>query len=66
MGTATGVVKEIAMAKEQDVPVFGVYVDSAGTASTLPLGLSRNRTVSWTWPNVGAGVNQAMKERKNA
>ncbi len=66
MGSATGVVKEIAMAKQQDVPVFGVYVDGAGSASTLPLGLSRNRTVTWTWPNVAAGVNQAMTEGKNA
>ncbi len=66
MGTATGVAKEIVMAKDQDVPVFGVYVDGAGTGSTLPTGLPRNRTVSWTWTNVAAWVKQAMREGKNA
>lgn len=66
MGTATGVVKEITMAKAGDVPVFGVYVDGAGQFSVLPTGLQRNRTVAWTWPNVAAMVNQATREGKNA
>lgn len=66
MSTATGVEKEIRMAKDQNVPVFGVYVDGAGTSSALPAGLARNRTVAWTWPNVAAGVDQAMTEGKNA
>lgn len=65
MGTASGVVKEIAMAKDQDVPVFGVYVDGAGTSSTLPTGLQRNRTVAWDWPKVAAVVRQMMGEGKN-
>lgn len=66
MGTATGVAKEIAMAKAQDVPVFGVYVDGAGTSSTLPKGLQRNRTMAWSWPNIAAAVRQMMGEGKNA
>ncbi len=33
MASATGVAKEIAMAAKKDVPVFGVYVDGAGTTS---------------------------------
>ena len=66
MGTATGVVKEIAMAKAQDVPVFGVYVDGAGAKSTLPTGLQRNRIVAWSWPTVAAAVRQMMNEGKNA
>lgn len=53
------------MAKEKDVPVFGVYVDGAGTASVLPVGLPRNRTIPWTWPGVGAAVKQMMGEGKN-
>jgi hypothetical protein len=53
------------MAKETDVPVFGIYVDDAGTASTLPAGLQRNRTMKWTWPNVAAAVKQMMGEGKN-
>lgn len=66
MGTATGVAKEIAMAKAQNVPVFGVYVDGAGTSSTLPAGLQRNRTVLWDWDKIAAAVRQMMTEGKNA
>lgn len=65
MATATGVVKEIVMAKELDVPVFGVYVDSATSTSTLPTGLPRSRTIAWTWPGVAAMIDQCMTEGKN-
>lgn len=66
MGSATGVAKEIAMAKELNVPVFGVYVDGAGTSSTLPAGLQRNRTMTWDWKLIAAAVKQMMGEGKNA
>jgi Thoeris protein ThsB, TIR-like domain len=66
MASAAGVVKEIAMAAAKDVPVFGVYVDGAGTDSTLPKGLARSRVVKWTWPNVAAAIKQMMGEGKNA
>ncbi|MCX4738120.1 TIR domain-containing protein [Streptomyces antibioticus] len=66
MSTATGVATEIAMAKELNVPVFGVYVDGAGTSSTLPVGLQRNRTVPWKWDVIAQAVNQMMGEGKNA
>lgn len=66
MASATGVAKEIKMAKEQDVPVFGVYVAGANAQSTLPEGLARSRTVSWAWDNVAKMVDQMMKEGKNA
>jgi MTH538 TIR-like domain (DUF1863) len=66
MGSATGVVKELAMAKEIDVPVFGVYVDNATSTSTLPTGLQRNRTIPWTWPRIAAAIAQMMTEGKNA
>lgn len=66
MGTAYGVVAEIAMAKAKNVPVFGVYVDEANTASTLPTGLARNRVIAWTWMNTAAAVEQMMGEGKNA
>lgn len=65
MSTALGVAKEIAMAKEHNVPVFGVYVDGANTASTIPTGLQRNRTVAWSWPTIAAAVEQMMGEGKN-
>ncbi|WP_396668488.1 TIR domain-containing protein [Microbacterium sp. R86528] len=66
MGSAYGVAAEIAMAKDKNVPVFGVYVDNATTSSTLPSGLARNRVISWTWAGVAAAINQMMGEGKNA
>ena len=65
MATATGVVKEIAFAKEADVPVFGVYVGGADTSSNLPNGLQRNRIISWEWDKIANVIDQAMKEGKN-
>ena len=66
MGSATGVVKEIAMAKAQNVPFFGVYVDEANSNSTLPSGLARNRVITWTWDGIAGAVTQMMDEGKNA
>ena len=65
MASATGVAKEIAMAKEQNVPVFGVYVGGAGGTSNLPAGLARNRTIAWKWASIAAAVEQMMTEGKN-
>jgi hypothetical protein len=66
MASATGVAKEIAMAKAVNVPIFGVYVGGATESSTLPTGLQRNRTVVWKWATVAAAVDQMMTEGKNA
>lgn len=65
MASATGVAKEIAMAKEQDVPVFGVYIDGADTNSNLPKGLQRNRTIAWNWEKIADAIDQMMTEGKN-
>lgn len=65
MASATGVTKEIKMAKDQDVPVFGVYVDGANTTSNLPDGLARSKTIAWDWDKIAAAIDQAMKEGKN-
>lgn len=65
MASATGVVKEIQMGKDQDVPIFGVYVGGANTNSNLPTGLSRNRTIDWDWDKIASAINQVMKEGKN-
>ncbi|MBS1844266.1 MAG: TIR domain-containing protein [Actinobacteria bacterium] len=64
--SAGGVAKEVAMALAQNVPVFGVYVGGAGTGSTLPSGLQRNRTMAWDWKLIAAAVDQMMREGKNA
>ena len=65
MASATGVVKEIKMAKDQDVPVLGVYVGGAGSTRNLPTGLQRNRTISWNWDSIASAIDQVMKEGKN-
>lgn len=65
MASATGVAKEIAMAKDQDVPVFGVYVDGANSSSNLPKGLQRNRTIAWKWDKIADAIDQMMTEGKN-
>jgi hypothetical protein len=65
MVTATGVVQEIKMAQESNVPVFGVYVGGADTTSNLPDGLARNRVIGWGWGNIASAVSQMMGEGKN-
>ncbi len=65
MGSAAGVAKEIDFAKDQNVPFFGVYVDGAGANSTLPTGLSRNRTIAWDWDKIAKAVDQMLGEGKN-
>ena len=65
MGSATGVKREISFAKTQNVPFFGVYVDGAGTSSTLPAGLARNQTIQWDWEKIGNAIDQMMGEGKN-
>jgi CTP synthase (UTP-ammonia lyase) len=65
MASATGVAKEISFAKENNVPVFGVYVGGANTVSNLPDGLQRNRTINWEWPAIASAIDQVMKEGKN-
>jgi nucleoside 2-deoxyribosyltransferase len=65
MASATGVAKEIAMAKARNIPIFGIYVDGATTASNLPAALARNRTIFWTWDDIAAAITQTMGEGKN-
>jgi len=65
MASASGVSKEITMAKEQNVPVFGVYVDGANSTSNLPTGLQRNRTIAWKWDGISDAIDQMMTEGKN-
>ncbi len=66
MATATGVLKEISFAHDNDVPVFGVFVDGADTSSTLPAGLSRGRVIEWKWDAIADAIEQVMKEGKHA
>jgi len=65
MASAAGVAKEIKIAKDQSVPVFGVYVGGADTSSNLPDGLARNRTIAWDWEKTASAIDQMMGEGKN-
>lgn len=65
MASATGVAKEISMAHDQNVPIFGVYVDGANSTNNLPKGLQRNRTIKWDWDAIASAITQLMKEGKN-
>jgi len=65
MASATGVPKEIKMAKDQSVPVFGIYVGGADSSSNLPEGLQRNRTIAWEWEKIAFAIDQMMDEGKN-
>lgn len=65
MASATGIVKEIKMAKDLNVPVFGVYVGGANSTNNLPDGLARNRSIGWNWEDIASAVTQMMGEGKN-
>src|SRR5438105_3304939 len=52
MASAKGVAKEIKMAKDNDVPIFGVYVGGANSSSNLPEGLARGRVIPWEWDKI--------------
>ncbi|CAM1339206.1 TIR domain-containing protein [Tenacibaculum aestuarii] len=62
---ATGVKKEILFSHNNNVPVFGVYIDGANSTTKIPSFLQRNRTISWNWDKISAAINQCMTEGKN-
>ncbi len=66
MASATGVSKEIKLAKDNHIPVFGVYIGGANSQSNLPDGLQRNRTISWEWDSIASAIKQVMKEGINS
>lgn len=65
MVSSTGVKKEIKMASNNNVPVFGVYIDGANSSSNLPDGLARNRVVSWDWDKIADKIDEMMSQGKN-
>ncbi|HDR6299962.1 TPA: TIR domain-containing protein [Bacillus cereus] len=65
MASAVGVKKEIKMAKNNNIPVFGVYVDSANLYSNLPDGLLRSRVVKWDWEKIAGKIDEMMIQGKN-
>ena len=54
--------KEVRMAKDNDVPIFGVYVGGANTSSNLPDGLPRSRTIDWDWKKIASAMYMLNKD----
>jgi hypothetical protein len=66
MATATGVNKEIEMARDDGLPYFGVYANGAGASSTLPTRLQRKSVVAWKWDSIANMIDQCSRLGKNA
>jgi hypothetical protein len=66
MANAAGVVKEVKMAKEQNVPLFGVYVDGANSFNRPPDGLMSSRVIPREWDKIASMIDQMMAEGKNS
>ena len=49
---ATGQLWEVNCAKEEGVPIRGIYVDSSNKPARLPSEFSGVRVVNWTWANI--------------
>lgn len=65
MASAKGVAKEVKMAKNNDVPAFGVYVGGADSNSNLPDGLPRSRVIAWDWDKIAQKIDEMMEQGKN-
>jgi len=48
---------EVACAKDEGIPVRGVYVDSSNKPSGVPTELQGVRVMNWTWDNIAAFVD---------
>jgi len=60
-----GVANEIKAAREQGVPVFGVFIHGASSATALPQGLDSTRIVKPEGADIAAQIKKVMKEGKN-
>jgi antiphage defense system Thoeris ThsB-like protein len=49
---AEGALWEVACAKEEAIPVRGVYTNADNRPSSVPTEFSEVRVVSWTWDNI--------------
>lgn len=53
---ADGARWEIKCAKEEGIPVIGVYIGEAN-ANDAPIELNGIRKINWTWPGIASFVN---------
>jgi len=54
---ATGARWEVACAKEENVPVLGVYIDKDNKPWSLPNEFTNVQVVEWTWANIKAFID---------
>lgn len=54
---AEGALWEVRCAKEEKVPIRGVYCTVDGRPTTLPSEFSGVKVVDWTWDNIASFIN---------
>ena len=53
----TGALWEVNRAKEEEIPVRGVYCTTDNRPNTLPKEFTGIRVVNWSWENIAAFIN---------
>lgn len=53
----TGALWEVACAKEEKIPVRGIYTSSSDRPSSLPSEFTGVKVVDWTWANIKAFID---------
>jgi hypothetical protein len=54
---AAGQLWEVKCAKEEVIPIRGMYVDSSNKPATLPQEFFGVRIMNWTWDNISSFIN---------
>jgi len=54
---ATGQLWEVTCAKEENIPMRGIYTNADDKPASLPAELSGVRVVNWTWDNIANFIN---------
>ena len=54
---ASGQLWEVNCAKEEGVPIRGIYISTDDRPTSLPLEFSGVRVTEWTWPNIKSFID---------
>ena len=54
---ATGALWEVACAKDEGIPIRGIFIDKSDKPYPLPTEFNGVMVVEWTWPNIEAFIN---------